>query len=235
MPRSGRRALTTCSLALLVLTLSGCTASMVRRHGGPFEDPALLCIVDPNDPPPPPLPPRVPPREHPRSVQEYKGYEGAYRGRVVDADTGQPLAGAAVAAVWHRQVTQLFGSVAYFYAACEVLTDANGDFVLDAKRVERDAPSSVGAPRLHIYFPGYNSIPRPFGPDVPRHPSVAGDFLEGSAVVELPRMTVRKERLEVVSSLHLDAPERQIPNLIRLVNVELARLGLRPIHMQEAK
>lgn len=217
-----RRVLAAASLAAFVPMLFGCTGSMVRRHGGPFEDPARLCVVDPNDPPPPPLRPRVPSR----TIQDYKGYEGAYRGRVVDADTGAPLAGAAVAAVWHRQVVQLFGSVSYFYAACEVLTDANGDFVLDPKRIERHAPNNVGAPQLFIYFPGYNSVPGAGGPWPPRRPSVTGEYLEATAIVRLPEMRTRDDRLGVLNFLFLDIPAEKIPNFIRLVNVERLKLGL---------
>ncbi len=224
-----RRVLAAASLAAFVPMLFGCTGSMVRRHGGPFEDPARLCVVDPNDPPPPPLRPRVPSR----TIQDYKGYEGAYRGRVVDADTGAPLAGAAVAAVWHRQVVQLFGSVSYFYAACEVLTDANGDFVLDPKRIERHAPNNVGAPQLFIYFPGYNSVPGPVGSDIPRPASVVGEYLEGTAVVCLPKMKSREDRMRVLGSFHLLVPAKYVSNVIRLVNVERVSLGLGELHPKE--
>ena len=58
---------------------------------------------------------------------------GPYRGRVVDAETKQPLAGAAVLAVWRWGGPGLGHPSEGFHDALEVLTDANGEFVVPRK------------------------------------------------------------------------------------------------------
>jgi uncharacterized membrane protein len=51
-----------------------------------------------------------------------------YHGKVVDAETGEPLKGAVVAVVWHKKPILAMGGINYFHNARETLTDSEGRF-----------------------------------------------------------------------------------------------------------
>jgi len=55
-------------------------------------------------------------------------YDGTYRGRVVDADTREPIEGAVVLGTWYTETPTLAGAVDYYYDARETVTDKNGEF-----------------------------------------------------------------------------------------------------------
>ena len=57
---------------------------------------------------------------------------GPWRGRVIDADTKQPIEGAVVALVWNRVYDCGVGRYPYFQEAREVLTDKTGSFEIPA-------------------------------------------------------------------------------------------------------
>ena len=57
---------------------------------------------------------------------------GPWRGRVIDAETKQPIEGAVVALVWNRVYDCGVGRYPYFHGAREVLTDKAGSFEIPA-------------------------------------------------------------------------------------------------------
>jgi len=158
-----------------------------------------------------------------------KGPRGPYRGKVIDAETKQPLAGAAVVATWSREKVELFHLRTVRYAVRETLTDADGEFLLDAGDVERNAPPKTLRPYFVIFYPGYGSFP---DYQVAPEGFLGGIFEGAGTTVELPRLKTRKERLDrlsLVSPYSLsDEPFKEIPNFIRLVNNERVSLGLKP-------
>jgi hypothetical protein len=158
-----------------------------------------------------------------------KGYHGPYRGRVIDGETKEPLVGAAVVAIWEREKVQLLHSSTVVHEAREVLTDTNGEFVLQAEDIERVAPRRTLRPFFVIFLPGYGSYP-----DYQMAPQgFRGGILLGAGVtVELPRLGTREQRLDVVRKLPPGSvPDEKMPNLIRLMNLERVSLGLGPVHV----
>jgi hypothetical protein len=154
------------------------------------------------------------------------GYHGPYRGRVIDAETQRPLAGAVVVAVWSRVRTFPLHSSTVYYEAREVLTNADGRFILHAKELEERAPDKTLRPTFIIFAPGYGWFPQfhtsPQG--------FTGGIFEGSGVtVELPRLKTRQERLDAVRPLPPSVSEGKIPHLLRLLNTERLGLGLQPV------
>jgi hypothetical protein len=55
-------------------------------------------------------------------------YDGPYKGRVIDADTGQPIEGVVVLGVWSKVAATPAGGVSSYYDAQETVTDRNGEF-----------------------------------------------------------------------------------------------------------
>lgn len=163
-----------------------------------------------------------------------KGSHGPYRGRVIDPETKQPLAGAAVVAVWERVKVQFLHSSTVFYEAREVLTDANGEFTLHAEDVERNAPDQTLRPHFKIFLPGYGSYP---GYQVAPKGFLGGIFEGTGVTVELPRLRTREERQEHISRISpysvSQTPFKDIPNFVRLTNSERVSLGLWPYEPPE--
>jgi len=161
-----------------------------------------------------------------------KGYQGPYRGRVLDAETKAPLAGAVVVVVWERVKVQLIQSATVFYAAREVLTDANGEFILHAEDIERKAPRQTLRPRFVVFTPGYASARGVFDPRTKIE------------LMELRRLeTLEERRRALLSPFDIGAvgmdesnrkviwllPRKKLEHFLRLINVERFALGLGPI------
>lgn len=147
-----------------------------------------------------------------------KGYQGPYRGRVIDAETKKPIAGAAVVSLWRREKIYILHSSTVFYEAREVLTDAEGQFVLDAEDIERNAPARTLRPWFLIFTPGYASY--------------SGVIEARGETLEIGRLRTRQERLNVIDGLPPgEVPDEKMPNLIRLMNAERISLGLQPVHV----
>jgi hypothetical protein len=160
-----------------------------------------------------------------------KGYH-THRGRIIDAETKEPLVGAAVVAVWEQEERWLLQTSDVFYEAREVLTDANGNFVLDAEELERNAPARTLPPFFTIFFPGYGSFP---SYQVAPKGFLRGIFEGAGVTVELPKLKTREERLQVIGRMPPAVPDQSIPNLLRMMNLEEISLGLQPTHLPKGK
>lgn len=157
------------------------------------------------------------------------GYHGPYRGRVLDAETKQPIAGASVVGVWSREKIYPLHSSTVFYATREILTEADGTFVLHAKELEEGAPQRTLKPYFHVFYPGYGSYrSRVFT----QRGFQEGNIFEGEVTIGLPPLKTREERrqhlLEVSPYSLSETPFKEIPEFTRLLNQELVTQGLQP-------
>jgi hypothetical protein len=158
--------------------------------------------------------------------QYLSGPRGPYRGRVMDAETGKPLASVVVVVVWRRDRIMPFHSRSEHYAAREALTNADGEFVIDADDVERNAPKRTLRPFFTIFLPGYGRPRAPAG----THTTVTQRYYEGpGTTVELPKLKSKDERLAHLRKIDLyGAPFTEVPEFTRLINKERVMLGLEP-------
>ena len=76
---------------------------------------------------------------------------GPYRGRVIDAETREPLAGAVVLVYWIRNAPAIgHGPAESFLGAEEALTDDRGEFIVAENPPSNWIPSHVAQPaQLH--------------------------------------------------------------------------------------
>ena len=81
------------------------------------------------------------------------GQWGPFRGRVVDAETGAPIAGAHFMVSWERDRPNPVHWTQSFYDAQEAVTDADGRFEIPRER--RFFTLLVGEPRFSAFAPGY--------------------------------------------------------------------------------
>ncbi len=82
---------------------------------------------------------------------------GPFRGQLVDVETGQPIAGAAVLVIWWKGILNPVQGAEKFYDAREAVSDAEGRF-----EVPRLRPPffrlGILPPRLTYFAPGYKPV-----------------------------------------------------------------------------
>ena len=83
-------------------------------------------------------------------------YEGPYKGRVIDADTGEPIEGVVILGVWNKEYPTPGGAVHKFHDARETKTDKNGEFSIQGMGVE--ILSNVIPMDVLIFKAGYEHI-----------------------------------------------------------------------------
>lgn len=64
----------------------------------------------------------------PGCFQRLVGYDGTYRGRIIDLESGEPLEGVVVLGVWYKEGATPGGAIWQYYDAREAVTDKNGEF-----------------------------------------------------------------------------------------------------------
>ncbi len=83
-------------------------------------------------------------------------YDGPYKGKVVDAITGQSIEGVVVLGVWYKETATPAGAVSSYYDAEETVTDKNGDFEIPGKGLK--IFSNVTPMSVLIFKAGYEHI-----------------------------------------------------------------------------
>lgn len=156
-----------------------------------------------------------------------------YRGKVIDAETKEPLVGAVVLAIWYREAPGLggHGPAVDYHDALEALTDAQGEFTVPAK-THLTTIGKIREPEFVIYYPGYGYYSgfqvHPIGKEI------TAAYEQKFFHVELRQLKIREERMKVrdiTASSISDVPDAKMPHLVDLVNKERLDLGLQPIRL----
>lgn len=109
---------------------------------------------------------------------------GPFQGRVVDAETGQPIAGAHVMVLWIREPPSLHYTQ-WFYDAQETVTDADGRF--DIPRETRLLTAWVREPAVSVFAPAYLM-------QAPEVTPAGGQRYVDSTVVRMRPLKTREEQ-----------------------------------------
>jgi len=83
-------------------------------------------------------------------------YDGTYKGKVVDADTGVPIEGAVVLGTWYTVISTVAGGVSNYYDARETATDKNGEFSISGMGLR--IMSNLEPMHFLIFKSGYEHI-----------------------------------------------------------------------------
>lgn len=156
---------------------------------------------------------------------------GSYYGKVIDAETKEPIEGAVVLVVYKTEQYGLAGPVSQFADAQEILTDKKGEFKIPAIRINklRIISGWERYPDVRIFKPGYGCYPT--------HKDVTPKFDYGSlpedyyVTIELPNVKKesREERLENYGCYPSElVPKIKYKKLLHLINQEAVSLGLKP-------
>jgi len=154
---------------------------------------------------------------------------GPWRARVVDAETGQPVAGVVVLAYWTRSNPSPGGWGGTEYSASEeVVTGPDGRFRIGS-RWSYMIPliTKVDGPEWRIFKPGYGRWS--YG-DIEN----GEKFDRGEEItISLPPLKTRDERLAILRGPEnitgVIVPGEKKPRLLEAVNSERVALGLQKI------
>lgn len=83
-------------------------------------------------------------------------YDGPYEGRVINADTGEPIEGVVVLGKWSREHITPGGAVSEYYDAREAVTDKNGEFYIPGQGLL--VASNVTPMNVLIFKAGYEYL-----------------------------------------------------------------------------
>ena len=158
---------------------------------------------------------------------------GPYRGRVLDAQTGQPIPDAVVVILWQRLDDEIAG-VRRLVTAQETFTNSNGEFVHEVRAVEAKLPPRTLAPRVLVFRPGYTPVPD--RPQVRPPGMAAARFAAPDTTVTMTPVTDFDDRSEafntfvaMLSAAQLFPATTQLPDTTELLRFELQTLGARPL------
>jgi hypothetical protein len=169
--------------------------------------------------------------------------DGPWKGQLVDWDTGTPLTGAVVLAIWTTYEGSglsfgCSGGSEKFHSAAEVVTDADGRFVIPAKSFFVDGFVAFRRPQLVIFkaryggwqFQGgtYYAVAESTDAWRSRTDAAWKQFSGSGVVIQLKPLRDAHERLEHVGRVrHRDVPDEQKPRLLEALAQEEIALGLR--------
>lgn len=156
---------------------------------------------------------------------------GPYSGKVIDAETKEPIEGAGVLVVFYTESYGPAGAVTHYADALETLTDKNGEFEFTSHRITLFRPLHgwVRYGYFTIFKPGYGCYP--LHKDVKPMFVPNGSLPENKQItIELPRLKKTQERLmNTMIPLISDIPTEKYIHLHNLINQELQNLGRKPI------
>jgi hypothetical protein len=161
---------------------------------------------------------------------------GPWRGQVIDAETSQPVEGVVVLAVWESVRPGMMHVARDFHDVDEVITDAEGRFVLPARSLTVANPFvTIEGPKLSMFKGGYG----PWGVNemwkymqmITSFRDAMKRFGEGGAIFDLPPLKTRDERRRFLSraSPPFDAPSLKIPRYLDAIDTERLSFGMEPI------
>jgi hypothetical protein len=147
-----------------------------------------------------------------------------YKGKIIDAETKEPIEGVVVLGVWYTSQFSPAGATHNFYDARETITDKNGEFSIPGMGLR--ILSNLEPMNVLIFKSGYEHIG--LGP---WESLKKAKFLkekikwEGDkAIIPLKKWTL-KERLNRFGSYYVNIPEEKQKSLLREIEKERKEIG----------
>jgi len=170
-----------------------------------------------------------------------------FKGRVLDAESKEPIEGAVVVVAYNKYTVGPFGRNSSVIEAKETLTDKNGEFYFPAYTTLIQPFSGEDLAEFIIFKPGYGNFPNKqitpkgvsdkeafFSKEVGSTGELAGlvdrkiTMIKVTfGIVELPKLKSREERRMAMPSPVSDISHNKQKLLIQLINKESRFLGLK--------
>ena len=156
-------------------------------------------------------------------------HDGPYDGRVIDAETGEPIESAVVLGVWYKQYPGPAGAISEFYDAKETVTDTNGEFSISGMGLE--ILSNVIPMDVLIFKAGHEYI----------GPASWSGFKTGyllskiikwegeKAIIPLRKLTMKQRKKQDSPSIPFEAPGKSMKLMLMEINKDRLERGLLPV------
>jgi hypothetical protein len=156
-----------------------------------------------------------------------KYYLSSFEGKVVDAETKEPVEGAAVLAVYYKVGYTFAGSVTRAVDAQETLTGPDGQFKIPSKAGRSDDYHGKLECNLIIFKPGYGVLPdHTLSTAVGENKSWPNP--EKYIVYEIPKLKTKEEKRSNLPS-RPEIPYEKMKLFVGLISEERINLGLGPL------
>jgi hypothetical protein len=156
-------------------------------------------------------------------------YDRSFRGKVVDAETREPLEDVVVLGIWLTETPTPYGATSEFYDAMETVTDENGEFMISGKGLR--VVSNLEPVRVLVFKAGYKYI-GPVDRDGLREAYYVSTMIQWEddvPVFPLRRLTDEERKRATTTTIPgKDAPDDKMPRMIEEINKELKIRGLEP-------
>lgn len=172
---------------------------------------------------------------------------GPWKGQIVDRDTGQPIPGAVVLAIWTLRSRDSIHPEDQFHSASEVVSDTNGRFVIPEHTAAPTKPlTAIRGPEVVIFKGGYGAWTFAGGPYYPltedayvRKQRIAEawkQFERAGVTIEVRLLTDREKRMSRTSYVRPGhVPDEHMPRLLDALDVEAIALGFSPLRKREGQ
>ena len=157
-----------------------------------------------------------------------------FRGKVIDADTKQPISGAAVLAVYYKSTASVAGSNSWIVDGQETLTDEYGEFKIPEARRWFVSHRGYTEGNLIIFIPAYGSFPKN------QRSKAVGENKswpppDRYVMYELPKLETKEERKDnvIYTRRYNEIAYSKRTNYWKTINEERINLGLPPNTMTE--
>jgi hypothetical protein len=124
-------------------------------------------------------------------------YEGDYHGKVIDAETLQPIEGAVVLGVWSLEYGTAGGPVHEYYDARETVTDENGEFTI--KGMGPRAVTYLEKMKIVIFKVGYEHLDKSSWEEMQEDNHIRRD--NGKAIIPLAKLSLEQRKNRFIPSI----------------------------------
>ena len=148
---------------------------------------------------------------------------GEYSGKIVDAETKQPLEGAVVLVKYY---TWTWGSPggqsSHYLDAQEAVADKKGEFKISSLNAFAFRPLATFEPEpgFTIFKPRYECYTRPMAAD-------------SRVTIELRQLKTVKERIANLSCTPVNVPNNRMMQFLKIQDIERIELGFKPGFLKE--
>ena len=155
-------------------------------------------------------------------------YDDTYRGKVVNAETGEPIEGVVVLGVWYTEIGTVAGPKHHYYDATETVTDKNGEFEIHGKGLRLF--SNLEPVYITVFKAGYNESGLTWKPekegDYIYHPDIK--WKDNRPTIPLKKLTMEERKRRGTPSRHSSVPIEKMKLLTEEINKERIYQGLKP-------
>lgn len=156
-------------------------------------------------------------------------YDGPYKGRVIDADTGQPIEGVVVLGVWYKVAVTPAGGVSSYYDAAETVTDKNGNF--EIRGLGLMILTNVDVMDVLIFKAGYQYMGSgpwdSFKEDKILRKRIKWD--DERAIIPLRKLTVEERKKQGSPDFPSEAPRDRIRKILEEINKDRNERALKSV------